>query len=70
MSSHAAVICAGGRAVFWILDFGFVRKKTKNVEQQLLLELFPSKLVFPPHSPPLNLTYFPDYVRNPDEVLW
>ena len=36
--------------------------------QQLLLELFPSKLVFLPHSPPLNLTNFPDYVRNPDEV--
>ena len=40
----------------------------KNVTQQmLLLELLPSKLVFPPHSPPLNLTYFPEYVRNPDE---
>ena len=25
------------------------------------------KLVFPPRSPTLNLTYFPDYVRNPDE---
>ena len=34
----------------------------------MLLELFPSQLVFPPHSPPLNLTYFPDYVRNPNEV--
>ena len=46
-----------------------VKKSTKNVEQQMLLELFPSKLVFSPHSPPLkNLTYFPDYVRNPDEV--
>ena len=44
-----------------------VRKWTKNVTQQMLLELLPSKLVFPPHSPPLNLTYFPDYVRNPDE---
>ena len=33
----------------------------------MLLELLPSKLVFPPHSPPLNLTYFPDYVKNPDE---
>ena len=32
------------------------------------LELLPSKLVFPPHSPPLNLTYFPGYVRNPDEI--
>ena len=49
---------------------------TTNVEQQMLLELFPStsllpppgKLVFPPHSPPLNLRYFPNYVRNPDEV--
>ena len=29
----------------------------------LLLNLF-----FPPHSPPLNVTYFPDYVRNLDEV--
>ena len=35
----------------------------------MLLELLPSKLVFPPLSPPLNLTYFPDYVRNPDERL-
>ena len=34
----------------------------------MLLELLPSKLVFPPHSPPLNLTYSPDYVRNPDEI--
>ena len=34
----------------------------------MLLELLPSKLVFPPRSPPLNLTYFPDYVRNPDEI--
>ena len=34
----------------------------------MLLELLPSKLVFPPHSPPLNLTYFPVYVRNPDEI--
>ena len=34
----------------------------------MLLELLPSKLVFPPHSPPLNLAYFPDYVRNPDEI--
>ena len=34
----------------------------------MLLELLPSKLVFPPHSPPLNLTYFPHYVRNPDEI--
>ena len=34
----------------------------------MLLELLPSKLVFSPHSPPLNLTYFPDYVRNPDEI--
>ena len=33
----------------------------------MLLELLPSKLVFPTHSPPLTLTYFPDYVRNPDE---
>ena len=31
-------------------------------------ELLPSKLNFPPHSPSLNLTYFPDYVRNPDEI--
>ena len=27
-----------------------VRKKTKNVTQQMLLEFSPSKLVFPPHS--------------------
>ena len=45
-----------------------VRKYTKNVAHQMLPELFPSKLVFPPHSPPLKLTYFPYYVRNPDEI--
>ena len=31
-------------------------------------ELLPSKLNFPPHSPPLNLTYFPDYDRNSSEI--
>ena len=35
----------------------------------MLLELFPSKLGFPPHSPPLNLTYFPDDVRNANGML-
>ena len=46
--------------------YGNVRNITKNVAQQMLLELFPSKLVFPRHSPPLNLTYFPDQI--PDEI--
>ena len=31
-------------------------------------ELLPPKLDDTPHSPPLNLTYFPEFVRTSDEM--
>ena len=50
--------------------FRFPTKLCEEVDKKCCTtnELFPSKIVCPPHSPPLNLTYFPDYVRNLDEV--
>ena len=42
--------------------------RLKVLRNKCYYEFLPSKLVFPPHSPPPNLTYFPEYVRNPDEI--
>ena len=65
--------CSASPSLAGILKpHNFLRKYSRqNVTgaQRMLLEFFlPSKLDFPPHSPPLNLTFFPDYVSNPDEI--
>ena len=44
------------------------RSKLKTSRNKCYHEFLPSKLDFPPHSPLLNLTHFPDYFRNPDEI--
>ena len=41
--------------------------RIKMLRNKCYHEFLPSKLDFPPHTPPPDLTYFPDYVRNPDE---
>ena len=41
--------------------------RLKILRNKCYHEFSPSKLDFPPHSPPPNLTCFPDCVRNPDE---
>ena len=51
-----------------------VRKYTENVAQQMLLDLFPSKLVFPPHIY-MRQCAQPDYRRihqlcSADMIVW
>ena len=58
-----SVECRGGP---WALP-RCSAKKTNNV--QCYHDFSLSKLEFLPHSPPLNLTCFPVYVGNPDEIL-